>query len=126
MSVAVMRFRAGANGYAIAAGCVEGVGPGRPDIPHLRQLLDTNETGGRDSERGSQRDGERTLRLVVRGQRLEVTVDGPIDVVEIAREDITPCRTSLSPRILGFAKLDGDMYALLDVERLFQEEHAPG
>jgi len=122
MSVAIMRFRAGANGYAVAAGCVEGVGPAHPGVPHLRQLLGAGATGDHDRDR----DSERTLRLAVRGQRLEVAVDGPIDVVEIARGDITPCRSTLSSRILGFARLDGDMYALLDAELLFKVEHAPG
>ena len=130
MSVAIMRFRAGANGYAVAAGCVEGVGPARPGIPHLAQLLQTGASGERDAERDAEHDAEhdgvRALRLVARGQRLEVAVDGPIDVVEIAREDITPCRSTLSSRILGFARLDGDMYALLDAESLVQVEREPG
>jgi len=126
MSVAIMRFRAGASGYAVAAGCVEGVGPARPGVPHLVQLLDARTAGDHPGAHHDDSDHVRTLRLVVRGQRLEVAVDGPIDVVEIARDDITPCRSTLSSRILGFARLDGDMYALLDADNLFAAEHAPG
>lgn len=115
MSVAVMRFWAGASGYAVAAGCVEGVGPARPGVPHLAQLLSGAPT--------TTDAGVRTLQLVAHGKRIEVTVDGPVDVVEIAREDITPCPTTLSSKVLGFARLNGDMYGLLDTERLIELAH---
>jgi hypothetical protein len=112
MSVAIMRFKAGTSGYAVAAGCVERVGPARPGVPHLAQLL----TGASTTPDA----GVRTLQLVSRGQRLDITVDGPVDVVEIAREDITPCPATLGSKVLGFARLSGDMYALLDTESLIE------
>lgn len=115
MSVAVMRFWAGAHGYAVAAGCVESIGPARAGVPHLAKLLDAASTVAND--------GVRTLRLVSRGHRFEVTVDGPVDVVAIAKENITPCPTTLSSRIFGFATFAGDMYALLDTESLIDLAH---
>jgi hypothetical protein len=113
-----MKFRAGDNGYAVAAGCVEGVGPARQGVRHLAQLL-AGVTDGDDA-------GIRTLQLVSRGRRFEITVDGPVEVVELSSGDITPCRTPLDGRILGFARLKGDMYALLDADRLAELARASG
>lgn len=112
MSVAIMKFRAGENGYAVAAGCVENVGPARQGVAHLSRLL--------EADSAASTEGVRTLRISSHGKWIEVVVDGPVEVVELAPESITPCRTSLDTKILGFARLNGDMYALLDADRLIE------
>lgn len=116
MSVTVMTFRAGANVYAVAAGCVEGVGPERTEAPHLAWALGRHLpefTGGR-----------RTLHVVAGGRRTMVTVDGPIELVDLESGDIAPCRTTTSSMILGFARADGEsVIALLDADRLVEIVH---
>ena len=109
MTVAIMRFWAGPSRYAIAAGCVEGIGPARRDVPHLALLLGATVARERDT---------RTLTLVARGHRGEVTVDGPVEFLELKATDVAPCRTTASTTLLGFARVDGSLYGLLDAERV--------
>lgn len=110
MSLPIMRFRAGTSGYAVAAGCVERVGPARAGVPHLSQVLE----GGAVTDEA----GARTLRIVAKGRGIEVTVGGPVDVVEIDADHVTPCPPALAANVLGFARINDEMYALLDAERL--------
>jgi hypothetical protein len=110
MSLSIMRFRAGASGYAIAAGCVERVGPARAGVPHLARVIE----GGA----GAGEAGARTLRISAKGRAIDVTVGGPVDVVEIDVGHVTPCPPALAANVLGFARIDDEMYALLDAERL--------
>jgi hypothetical protein len=112
MSVTIMRFRAGSNAYAIAAGCVEAVGAARPAVPHLAWVL-----GGEVPDFGG---GARTLHLAARGQRSEVTVDGPIELMDLESGDITPCRTTTSAMILGFARTTTGVVPLLDADRVVE------
>jgi hypothetical protein len=121
MSVTVMSFRAGSNVYALAAGCVEGVGSERSEAPHLLWAL-----SGRLPEFAG---GRRTLHVVAGGRRTMVTVDGPIELVELESADIAPCRTTTSPMIMGFARGGGThLMALLDADRLVEivQEAATG
>jgi hypothetical protein len=116
MSVTVMKFRAGSNVYAVAAGCVEGVGPERSEAPHLGWAL-----GGQLPEFTG---GRRTLHVVAGGRRTMVTVDGPIELVDLESVDIAPCRTTTSSMIMGFARVDGaNVIALLDADRLVEIVH---
>jgi hypothetical protein len=116
MSVTVMTFRAGSNAYALAAGCVEGVGPERMEAPHLLWAL----RGHLPEFVG----GRRTLHVVAGGRRTMVTVDGPIELVELESVDIAPCRTTTSSMIMGFARADGaNVIALLDADRLVEIVH---
>jgi hypothetical protein len=110
MSLSIMRFRAGASGYAVAAGCIERVGPAREGVPHLARVIE----GGAGTDEG----GTRTIRIVAKGRGIDVTVGGPVDVVEIDADHVTPCPPSLAASVLGFARIDDEMYALLDAERL--------
>jgi len=116
MSVTVMKFWAGPNVYALAAGCVEGIGPERPSVPHLRWVL-----SGEIPEFSG---GRRTLHVAARGQRTMVTVDGPIELVELGSDDIAPCRTTTSSMIMGFARAGGShVVALLDADRVVEILH---
>ena len=109
-SVTIVRFRAGAHSYGIAAGCVLNIAAARPDVPHLAWLL----LGGL-SEFAS---GARTLQIASNGRSGDVMVDGPIEVIELESSDIAPCRTTTSSITLGFVRRDGGVFALLDAERV--------
>jgi hypothetical protein len=112
MTVTVMKFRAGAQQFAVAAGCVERVGPPQSSAPHLTWVLGRGipEFAG----------GARTLLIATRGTRSEVTVDGPIELVDLAADDIAPCRTTTSPVIMGFARTSSGVVALLDADRFVE------
>ena len=111
MTVTVMKLRAGSGTYALAAGCVDAIGPARPEAPHLvwvlhRQLPDFA-------------GGARTLRLVSRGTGVEVTVDH-VELVELNSDDIAPCRTTTSSKVLGFARNRDGVFALLDADHIVE------
>jgi hypothetical protein len=116
MSVTVMKFRAGPNAYALAAGCVEGVGPERSSVPHLAWVL--------SGELPDFAGGRRTLHVTSGGRRSMVTVDGPIELVDLESVDIAPCRTTTSSMIMGFARAGGaHVIALLDADRIVEILH---
>jgi hypothetical protein len=106
MSVTVMKFRAGPHVYAVAAGCVAAVGPPRMGVPHLGWVL--------SKQLPEPIAGTRTLQLASREHRVEVIVDGPVELVDLEPSDIAPCTTTTSSRILGFARGDDGVFVLLD------------
>jgi len=112
MRVTVLRFRAGQGVFALAAGAVASIGAVRADIPHLSWVL--------ERQLPELTTGSRALQVVDRSQRVEVVVDGPVEVIELAVDDIAPCRTTTSATIMGFARRDDGVVALLDAARLVE------
>jgi hypothetical protein len=106
MSVTVMKFRAGSHVYAVAAGCVAAIGPPRMGVPHLGWVL--------NKQLPELAAGTRTLQLAAREYRVEVIVDGPVELVDLEPADIAPCHTATSTRILGFARGHDGVFVLLD------------
>lgn len=113
MSVAVLRFHAGSHVFAVAAGTVATIGPSRSDVPHLSQVFG-------QSEPSVDLASARLLEIVGAGQRASVVVDGPVGLVQLDVGDITPCRDTTSPSVLGFALVEGEPCVLLDAIRLVE------
>jgi hypothetical protein len=111
-SVPIIRFRAGTNVYALAAGCVTGVGAARSGVPHLARVM------GDDVEDSAE--GARALTLAVDREVAEIIVDSPVALVDLVAEQIAPCRTTTNPNVMGFARDTEGMYAILDAARLIE------
>jgi len=112
MSVAILRFHAGDTEYAIAAGNVDAIGPARGGLPHLASVL--GDTAAVSSE------STRVLRLRAGGRAVDVVVDGPVELVQLDVDNITPCRLDAiaSSTFLGFARDADRVFVLLDAPRL--------
>jgi hypothetical protein len=64
--------------------------------------------------------GTRTLELESRGRRVEIIVDGPVELVDLEPSDIARCHTQTSSRILGFARGREGLFVLLDVPAIIE------
>lgn len=62
----------------------------------------------------------RVVTLASRAGPIDVVVDGPITVRQLAAEQIVPAPLGvpLSPAVVGFARVDGELVQLLEVERV--------
>lgn len=112
MSVAVLRFHAGSMTFAIAAGSVQAISSARSDAPHLAQVL-----GG---EPGAMANATRVLHVCAHGERVDIVVDGPVELIELEVGDITPCRATTSASVLGFARIGDELCVLLDAATLVE------
>jgi hypothetical protein len=112
MSVAILRFHAGDTVYAIAAGNVDAIGPVRAGLPHLASVL--GDTAAASPETA------RSLRLRAGGRAVDVVVDGPVELVQLDVDAITPCRLDAlaSSTFLGFARDADRVFVLLDAPSL--------
>ena len=112
MSVAILRFHAGDTAYAIAAGNVDAIGPARAGLPHLADVLGDTVAPSPETAR--------TLRVRAAGRAVDVVVDGPVELVQLDVEHITPCRLGAiaSSTFLGFARDADRVFVLLDAPSL--------
>jgi chemotaxis signal transduction protein len=112
MSIAILRFHAGDTAYAIAAGNVDAIGPARPGLPHLARVLGDTTAVSPESTR--------VLRLRAGDRAVDVVVDGPVELVQLAVANITPCQLGAiaSATFLGFARDADRVFVLLDVPSL--------
>lgn len=115
MSVTVLRFRVGESAFALAAGCVETIGPVRTEVPHLSWVL--------ERQLPTITTGSRTLHVVAPSGRVELMVDGPVEVMELDTDDVAPCRTTASSTVMGFARAGDEVVALLDAAVLVELVH---
>ena len=109
MTVTVLRFSVGSQPFAIAAGAIESIGAVRSGKLHLAVALGQIPSPGESS---------RTISVTAGSRRVEVVVDAPIEFVQLDHAHITPCRTTTSTAVIGFADVGGGPFALFDAPAL--------
>jgi hypothetical protein len=109
VTVTVLRFAIGTQPFAIAAGAVESIDAVRPESLHLALALGQVPTPGENS---------RTIRVTSGSRRIEVVVDAPIEFLALDHANITPCRTTTSATLIGFADVGVGPIGLFDAAAL--------
>lgn len=117
--VPVLCFAAAGVRFAIAASDVLGLGDDARTAPALAAGLGLP---------GPLTPQCRVVTLASRAGRFDVVVDGPITVRRLGVEHIVaaPAGVPLSPAVIGFARVDGELIQLLEVERVIAGLSPPG
>lgn len=117
MNVTVLRFQAGSQTYALAAGSVTSVATARADLPHVSEVIG-------DGTSSDSHDAARALRVSASGRTVDVVVDGPVELVKLGTSDVTPCALPSRAGVLGFARAGSQagnrLTVLLDAQVLVE------
>lgn len=135
--VPVLRFRAGELHVAVAADSIDAIAtpPPRPagdpgDPRHVASLMGEPPQPPATTQR--------YLRIRHGDAALELVVDGPVTMAAVTLREIVPLKNAIARGgfTLGFALLDREVVALLDVSKLLEAarreaaptptEHGPG
>jgi chemotaxis signal transduction protein len=107
----VLRFCAGPIRAAVGAQYVSRILEADSGAPHISSILGVDARCG-----GVER---RTVRVEHAGRVAEFVVDEPVTIVELTRADLRPVHgldaSSLPDFVLGFARDNGDLVALLEL-----------
>jgi hypothetical protein len=107
MHVNVLTFCGGESVFGLASDSVVTVSRPSPGVPHVADILPNLPRGRRSRAR--------SLRLAVNGEPVDLTVDGPLQLVPLSKADIVPTTFRANAIVLGFARVDGNILVLLDV-----------